>query len=170
MKIFLIGMMGSGKSFLCQQLAERLQINAYDLDDLIEAKEQKTIEEIFNTKGEDYFRTKETEILKSFAHKENFVVATGGGTACFNNNIEWMNKQGITIWLNISLDVIAKRLLKGKEKEQRPLIKDISNDALQIFLQLMFEQRKKHYEQARITLKNNYHIDTLLSLIQTNYP
>lgn len=166
MKIFLIGMMGCGKSFLSQQIAEKLQLPIYDLDKLIENEEQDSIVEIFAKKGEKYFRELETKILISFSNKENFVLATGGGAACFNNNMEWMNEQGITVWLNETIDIITERLLK--EKTQRPLIKNFKDDELKEFLNNMLVQRKKYYEQATITLKSNFSLDTLITLLTIN--
>lgn len=159
-------MMGCGKSFLSQQIAEKLQLPIYDLDKLIENEEQDSIVEIFAKKGEKYFRELETKILISFSNKENFVLATGGGAACFNNNMEWMNEQGITVWLNETIDIITERLLK--EKTQRPLIKNIKDDELKEFLNNMLVQRKKYYEQATITLKSNFSLDTLITLLTIN--
>lgn len=166
MKIFLIGMMGCGKNFLSQQIAEKLQLPIYDLDKLIENEEQDSIVEIFAKKGEKYFREIETKILRSFSNEESFVLATGGGAACFNNNMEWMNEQGITVWLNETIDIITERLLK--EKTQRPLIKNIKDDELKEFLNNMLVQRKKYYEQATITLKSNFSLDTLITLLTIN--
>lgn len=159
-------MMGCGKSFLSQQIAEKLQLPIYDLDKLIENEEQDSIVEIFAKKGEKYFRELETKILISFSNKENFVLATGGGAACFNNNMEWMNEQGITVWLNETIDIITERLLK--EKTQRPLIKNFKDDELKEFLINMLVQRKKYYEQATITLKSNFSLDTLITLLTIN--
>ncbi len=116
MKIFLVGMMGSGKSFLCKQLAYELKLACNDLDTEIEKIQQNSIKEVFNIKGEDFFRKIETETLQNFANKNNFVLATGGGTACFNNNMQWMNEQGITIWLNEKIDILQKRLLKSNHR------------------------------------------------------
>jgi len=166
MKIFLIGMMGCGKSFLSQQIAEKLQLPIYDLDKLIENEEQDSIVQIFAKKVEKNFRELETKILISFSNKENFVLATGGGAACFNNNMEWMNEQGITVWLNETIDIITERLLK--EKTQRPLIKNFKDDELKEFLINMLVQRKKYYEQATITLKSNFSLDTLITLLTIN--
>ncbi len=159
-------MMGCGKNFLSQQIAEKLQLPIYDLDKLIENEEQDSIVEIFAKKGEKYFREIETKILRSFSNEESFVLATGGGAACFNNNMEWMNEQGITVWLNETIDIITERLLK--EKTQRPLIKNIKDDELKEFLNNMLVQRKKYYEQATITLKSNFSLDTLITLLTIN--
>ena len=95
MKIFLIGLMGSGKSYWTQQLAKKYKTGGYDLDYLIEVREEKTIAEIFTEDGEAHFRKAESKILKWFKEKKKYVVATGGGTACFQENMDFMSlRQG----------------------------------------------------------------------------
>jgi len=168
MKVFLVGMMGSGKSFCSKKLASKLDTSPYDLDHLIELLEEKTIAEIFKEDGEVFFRNKETEVLKWFAEKKNFVVATGGGTPCFNNNMQWMNEQGITIWLNESIEVLVQRL--KKEKEHRPLIKNLSDNELASFLINKLEERKPFYSLAThtITYSSIKDKDVVTLLKQTN--
>jgi len=150
-RIFLLGMMGSGKSFWCKQLAKNLKYGGYDLDYLIETHEEKTIAEIFAEAGEAYFRKTEAEILRWFAEKKTFVLATGGGTPCFHDNMKWMNKHGITIWINESVDALVERL--KPEKNHRPLIKNLSDDELHNFLTKKVEERKPFYSQAQIILE-----------------
>lgn len=150
MKIFLIGMMGSGKSYWAQLLAKKLKTNAYDLDELVESLEERTISAIFAEEGEAYFRKEESKLLRWFAEKNSFVLATGGGTPCFNKNINWMNEQGTTVWLNEPIPVLAERL--KKEKDHRPLIKDLSDDELHIFLEKKLAERIEHYQQAKYAI------------------
>ncbi|MBX9733572.1 MAG: shikimate kinase [Chitinophagaceae bacterium] len=150
MKIFLLGMMGSGKSHWKQQLAKLLKTGGYDLDTLVEFHEEKTIAEIFEQDGEAYFRKKEAELLRWFKEKKHFVVATGGGTPCFHDNMQYMNQEGVTIWLNEPIDVLVKRLLP--EKEHRPLIKNISDEALGDFLQQKLAERQLWYSLALETI------------------
>ena len=147
MKIFLIGMMGSGKSYCAQRIAKKLKLRAYDLDNLIEMTEDLTISEIFEEEGEAYFRKLEATVLRWFGEKKSFVVATGGGTPCFHNNIEWMNENGITIWLNESVDVLVERL--KPEKGHRPLISELSDDELGAFLTKKLAERAPFYNQAK---------------------
>ena len=127
-KIFLIGMMGSGKSYWAQKMAKWNKCVGYDLDQLIEMNEEKSIAEIFNEDGEDYFRKTEAKILRWFKEKKKFIIATGGGTPCFHENIQWMKKEGIVIWLDESVEVLVKRL--SPEKKQRPLIAKINEAGL----------------------------------------
>src|SRR3954454_1788630 len=104
-KVFLVGMMGSGKSYWAQKLKKKLKVPAYDLDALIEMMEEKTVGEIFEEDGEEYFRKAEAKMLRLFSEKKQFILSCGGGTACYNDNMEWMNKQGITIWLNEPVEI-----------------------------------------------------------------
>lgn len=151
MKIFLVGMMGSGKSFCSKKLAKKLKIAAYDLDKLIEMTEDITIAEIFEEEGEEYFRKEESKILRWFAEKKAFVLATGGGTPCFHKNMEWMNENGITIWINEPVNVLVERL--KKEKDHRPLIKDLSDDELGAFLTNKLAERTPFYSMATHTIE-----------------
>ena len=132
MKLFLIGMMGTGKTFWTQKLAKKLKIGGYDLDFLIEAHEEKSIAEIFSEDGEPYFRRTEAKILRWFKEKKAFVLATGGGTPCFLENMGWMNSQGVTIWIDEPINIIVERLIT--EKTHLPLIKDLSDNELHQFL------------------------------------
>ncbi len=146
MKVFLIGLMGSGKSYWATQLAKKLKTGGYDLDSLIENLEDKTIAELFDEDGEDYFRKTEAKLLRWFGEKKAFVLATGGGTPCFHDNMAWMNKQGITIWLDEEVDTLVERLLP--EKAHRPLIRDLNDDALKSFLLKKRAEREVYYGQA----------------------
>jgi shikimate kinase len=152
MKIFLIGLMGSGKSYWTKQLAKKYKTGGYDLDYLIEVKEEKTIAEIFAEDGEDYFRKIESTVLKWFAEKKTYVLATGGGAPCFFDNMSWMNKQGVTIWLDEPLPVIAERL--APEKAHRPLIAKLSDTELLSFLEKQRETRLAFYSSAQIHLQD----------------
>lgn len=165
MKIFLIGMMGSGKTYWAEKLKKKLKIAAYDLDALVEMMEEKTIAEIFEEDGEEYFRKAETKMLRLFAEKKQFILSCGGGTPCCNDNMKWMNKQGITIWLNEPVSVLSERLLK--EKSHRPLIKNLDDNALQGFLTKKLEERTGYYSQAAYQLnEENLTEDTFIKIVK----
>ena len=153
MKIFLIGLMGSGKSYWTKQLAKKYKTGGYDLDYLIEVKEEKTIAELFTEDGEEYFRKVESAVLKWFDQKKTYVLATGGGAPCFFDNMAWMNKQGVTIWLDEPLPVIAERL--APEKAHRPLIAKLSDAELLSFLEKQREARLPFYGAAQIHLQQD---------------
>lgn len=149
-KIFLIGMMGSGKSFWAEKLKKKLKVPAYDLDALIEMMEEKSIKEIFEEDGEEYFRKAEAKMLRLFAEKKQFILSVGGGTACYNDNMKWMNKQGITIWIDEPVETLSERL--SKEKSHRPLIKDLDDDGLNSFLERLLDERAPFYDQSAYKL------------------
>lgn len=139
-------MMGAGKSYWKNWLSKKYALRGYDLDFLIEAMEEQTISEIFETEGEEYFREKEAAMLRLLKQSKNFVAATGGGTPCFHNNMSWMNQQGITIWIDEPVSVLMQRL--QAEKAHRPLISNLSDEQLESFLQQKLAERAPIYAQA----------------------
>lgn len=149
-KIFLVGMMGSGKSYWTKFLSKKLKTGGYDLDYLIESNEEKTIAEIFAEDGEEYFRKQESKILKWFKEKKSFVLGTGGGTPCYHDNMDWMNKNGVTIFIDPPICQLVERLIP--EKANRPLICNLSDEALAQFLTQKRLDRLATYEQAKIKL------------------
>jgi shikimate kinase len=152
-KVFLIGMMGSGKSFWSTKIAKWIKGGGYDLDDLIVMMEEKTITEIFEESGEAYFRKLETKILKWFTEKKKFVLAAGGGTPCIQGNMDWMKKEGVVIWLDESIEVLVTRL--SDQKASRPLIASLNNDELANFLQNKILERTPFYQQAHYRLSGD---------------
>jgi len=144
-KIFLIGLMGAGKSYWAKKMSKWIKSAGYDLDALIEMNEEKTIAEIFAEDGEEYFRKTETKLLKWFKEKKKYVLATGGGAPCFNENIHWM-KEGIVIWLDESVEVLVQRLIT--EKEHRPLIAKLNEQQIAAFLEEQLVNRFSFYQQA----------------------
>jgi shikimate kinase len=150
MKIFLIGFMGSGKTYWGKLWAEASGLQFFDLDDVIEQEEKKTITEIFEQKGEFYFRQMETDILKTFSQKDNCIIACGGGTPCFNNNIQWMNNNGTVVYLLATATDIMKRVIT--EQKKRPLLKDLSSEELLVFIENKLKDRASFYNQAKIIL------------------
>ncbi|MCL4137402.1 UNVERIFIED_CONTAM: hypothetical protein GTU68_026081 [Idotea baltica] len=114
MKIVLLGYMASGKSSIGKKLSKRLAMNFIDLDDYIIEKEKLSISEIFETKGEIYFRLIENRYLKEILqNNHNFILSLGGGTPCYANNMELINKENVTsIYLQGSVSTMVKRLIK----------------------------------------------------------
>ena len=148
--IFLIGYSGVGKTYWGKLWSEFTGLLFYDLDDMVEEQNEKTISEIFADDGEEHFRNLETAALRTFINSKNVIVATGGGTPCFNDNISWMNENGKTIYLQSSPENILKRL-EG-EKEKRPLIKDRKEDELLSYITGKIKERELFYKQASIIL------------------
>jgi shikimate kinase len=150
MKVYLIGMPGSGKSYLGRQIADALSLPFVDLDGEIEKREGFGIPEIFSNKGEDYFRQKEAESLLEWASKnESFIMATGGGAPCFYNGIDILNSTGITIFLEVPLPTLISRL---SNKSDRPLLQTESEDQLQEKLQSLMDKRLHVYRKSAITI------------------
>jgi shikimate kinase len=145
--------MGSGKSYWLKQIAKWNKTVGYDLDALIEMKEEKTITEIFDEDGETYFRKAEATILKWFKEKKKYVVATGGGTASFQENMDFMKKEAVVIWLDESVEVLVKRL--SNEKTDRPLIAHLSDIDLKAFLEQKLVERHPFYKQAHYRLTSD---------------
>jgi shikimate kinase len=149
MKLFLIGFMGSGKTKLGKKVAHHLGFPFIDLDQLIEEKEGKTITTIFEEQGEEYFRQKETSILEDVINThDQFVLSTGGGTPCFNDNMDLMNKVGKTIYLKLDSTILFGRLKSAQAK--RPLIANLSEEELKPFIEKKLAVREGDYSKAQI--------------------
>lgn len=152
MIIFLIGFMGSGKSYTARNLSSIMNIPYVDMDKAIEEKEGKSISIIFSEKGEDYFRLLENAFLKNLTDEGDLIVATGGGTPCFFDNMDIMNQKGLTIYLNRTKEKCLEQLLKGIDK--RPLLKGKSPEEVSAFYDLKLAERKSWYEKARWMVGN----------------
>ncbi|ETZ24210.1 shikimate kinase [Pedobacter sp. V48] len=150
MKIFLIGFMGCGKSTLGKKLAAKLGYDFIDLDHVLEDKVGSNIGDYFAANGEDAFRTLESKLLKEHDYPANCVVATGGGAPCYFDNMEWMNDNGVTMYVEMPPIALAKRLEKGKEK--RPLIKDMNHEQLIDFIETRLAERNRFYKRAILSV------------------
>ncbi len=146
MNIILIGMPGSGKSTLGRVLATMLKYQFVDLDERIEAFENKTITEIFAEHGEDYFRAVERKVLDIILKEPQAVISTGGGAPCFYDNMEQIRKNGISIYLQVSQAALLSRLQAGIDK--RPMLSQKSDEDLKTFLLAKLAERSPFYEQA----------------------
>lgn len=143
-KIFLIGLPGAGKTTMGLDLAVDLGIQFVDLDQDIEKAEKSTIKEIFDEKGESHFRQLEKLHLEKVLNElDDFVMATGGGTPCFFNNLETMKAAGTTVYVNTPIEQISRRLEKDTS---RPLMKKHS-------LEELLNKRKEWYNQADHTIQ-----------------
>lgn len=162
-KIFLIGFMGVGKSHWGLRLAQQLQYSFFDLDEEISRSQNgQSISDIFEQDGETYFRKLESETLRKIATTDRpFVMACGGGTPCFSNNMEIMNAAGLTIWIQADTSELTPRL--WKEREKRPLLKDLDADQLVKFIEQKLTERTSYYQQAKRTvLESELSTETLL--------
>jgi len=144
--IILIGFMGSGKTTMGEKLAKKLNYKFLDTDKEIENLIGMSIAQIFESKGEKYFRTIEKQFLRNL-DVSNTVIATGGGLPCFNNNIDYLNQIGITVYLKYSAEDLYERL--KSETEKRPIIAGKSNEELLLFIKELLYTRKAYYEKAQ---------------------
>ena len=147
MLVFLIGFMGCGKSYTARNLSVMLEMPHIDMDKAIEEAEGMTIKEIFAEKGEPYFREAERKFLQNMDADANLIIATGGGAACFFDNIKTMNEKGLTIYLNRSKSIAMAQLLKGIEK--RPLLQGMTEEQIADFYDTKLAERSPFYEQAK---------------------
>lgn len=158
MIVVLIGYMGSGKSTIGKDLATLLKYSFLDLDDLISEKENLSISDIFKTKGEIYFRRKEALYLKDVIdNSKNIILALGGGTPCYGNNLSLLlnNENVITFYLKLSIPNLAERL--KKEQDKRPLISHLkSTEELQEFIGKHLFERSAYYSKAQHVISTDY--------------
>jgi shikimate kinase len=157
MLIYLIGFMGSGKTTTGKKLAQKLKYNFTDTDSLFEEQQKQTIADFFLIHGEDKFREIEKKILASTTRLKNTVVASGGGTPCFEDNLKLMNESGITIYLQANAGALFKRL--APEKKNRPLISKLSDVALMEFIVYNLKLREHFYLQSKLKVNAKYFDD-----------
>jgi shikimate kinase len=151
MKVFLLGLPGSGKTTIGKKLASALELPFVDLDKEIERTEGKPISEIFSEKKEDYFRKLESSLLKQWcARPEDYVMATGGGAPCFFDNIQVINNAGKSIFLDVPASEIVKRMSRAGV-EKRPLLAASGIDGLKDHIEFMRSNRITYYNQASFT-------------------
>lgn len=143
--------MGCGKSKLGKGLATKISQPFIDLDDMVEAKYQMSIPELFAIYGENGFREREKEVLQNSAVANDVIIATGGGAPCFFDNMKWMNKNGLTVFIDSPIKVLADRLINARV--ERPLVKGKSYEELVEFIEMKLKERRPFYEQAHVILK-----------------
>jgi len=164
MRIVLVGYMGSGKSTLGKKLASKLGFSFYDTDQIIEEQYKISIYNFFEKYEEDVFRKIEYDVLKNTLIHNNAVISTGGGTPCFRNNMDIINKNSYSVYIKMHIDSIETRLINSKKS--RPLLKDISQTNLKAFIEKQLLEREKYYNQANLIIKGekldiNYLIESL---------
>lgn len=167
MKIFLLGFMGTGKTYWGKLWSEHYRFQFFDLDTEIEKAAGMTISKMFEVFGESYFREKERESLNSFANRDHFILSTGGGTPCFYDNMDWMNKTGLTIYLQSPVSVLKDRLVK--EKNHRPLIRSLDEGEIEHYIHESLQKREKYYKKAHIILSTKFISDTTFDEIIRKY-
>ena len=144
MKIYLIGFMGAGKTTIGRELGRRIGAPFFDLDDLVEAAEKLSIKDIFAQHGEPYFRKRERDILRSTHYLEDAVIATGGGTFTFEENIQFIQSEGVSIYLSAPYALLRSRI--GDKAAERPMFRD------DIAAHELYNSRLRFYKMSDIIL------------------
>ena len=145
--IIIIGYMGAGKTTVGKALAKELGIMFYDLDWYIESRMRKTVKQIFDEMGEEGFRQIEHNMLHEVAEFENIVLACGGGTPCFYDNMDYLNAQGESVYLKATPQVLVKHLQMGHV--ERPLLKGKSEEQLCAYIEESLQKREPFYSKAK---------------------
>jgi shikimate kinase len=145
--------MGAGKTTVGKALAKELNIEFYDLDWYIEARMRKTVKQIFDEQGEEGFRRIENNMLHEVGEFENVIVSCGGGTPCFFDNMDFMNRQGETVYLKATPEVLYGHLKMGKTV--RPLLLNKTPEEVQVFIKEQLQKREAFYTKAKHTLDVN---------------
>ena len=146
-RIIIIGDTGSGKTTVGHALSQELGLPFYDLDWYIETRMHRTVKQIFDEKGEEGFRKIEHNLLHEVAEFEDVIISCGGGTPCFFDNIDYINRQGETVYLKCTTDVLYKHLKMGKTV--RPLLLNKTPDEVKTFIEAQLKQREPFYAKAK---------------------
>lgn len=157
-RIILIGYMGSGKTTLGKSLSQVLHMPFYDLDWYIVNRMRKTVKQLFDERGEEAFRKIEHNMLHEVAEFENVIISCGGGTPCYFDNMDYLNRQGETVWLKCEPEVLYKHLLMGKS--DRPLLMNKTPEEMQAFIKTQLAERTPYYAKAHhvvdVTLMDDF--------------
>lgn len=163
-RIYIVGYMGAGKTTAAKRIASRLGWEVADTDAMFEEKYRISIHDFFHKYDENLFRKLESEVLKSTENLDNTVISTGGGLACFFDNMDWMNQHGLTVFMRISPEAAADRILNSKRK--RPLTENKTKEELAEYIRQHYASRLPFYEQAQITIKSeDFDLDGFMELI-----
>jgi len=145
MKIYLVGFMGAGKTTVGRALAERLDIPFFDLDELVEAAEKMSIKELFALQGEPFFRKRERDILRATRYLEDAVIATGGGTYTFEDNIQFIEAEGLSVYVSALYALLRGRI--GEKAAERPMFRD------DVAAHDLFNERLRFYRMCDVTVE-----------------
>ncbi|WP_041584457.1 shikimate kinase [Phocaeicola salanitronis] len=153
-RVYLIGYMGSGKTTLGKAFAQAAHLQFIDLDWYIEERMHKSIKDLFAERGEEGFRQVERNMLHEAGEFENVVIAAGGGTPCFFDNIDYMNRTGETVFLNASFEALFRRLKVAKSK--RPLLSGKTDEELKEVIRNGLAERMAFYGKAKHWFPSDY--------------
>jgi shikimate kinase len=165
--IYFVGMPSSGKSTLGRALAATLGFDYVDMDDMIVAKEGRSINQIFQDSGEPYFRKIESELLRSFLPNQKKVISTGGGVPVFYDNMDFILQNGLSIYLDVSPKLLFDRIYNS-DKNERPLIDKSNSDKLLETLVEKYNYRYNYYNRANIIISEDFTLKSILQKLRGN--
>lgn len=147
-KVYLIGLPGAGKTHCGKWLAKQLDWKFADLDSLVEESMDKRIAEIFDEHGEEVFRQLESDVLKKTRSMSSVVISCGGGTPAWGDNMDWMLRNGLTVYLNTPIEMITGRIMRNREK--RPMFQGLEEEQIASKLYSISESRGDFYSRAKL--------------------
>ena len=167
--VFIVGFMGAGKTTYAKKLASKLEVPAIDLDAKIcTFTGYNSIAELVKEKGITHFREIEQNVLKTISTTPQ-VISTGGGTPCFFKNMDWMKQQGTVVFLNVSSAIILSRL-KTTDLNNRPLLKNLNDSELELFVTEKLAERLPFYKLAHLEFNPiKQTLDELVKLLILEY-
>ncbi len=158
--------MGAGKTTLGKKLARKLGYSFYDIDKAFEHKYKTSVDLFFHKYGEEVFRQLEHELLMSTFQFTNTVISTGGGTPCYYNSMELINKNGISLYIKLSPEALYRRLTEAKKR--RPLVAKKSEDELKQFIKDKLKEREEYYLQAQYQISGiSVNTNNLIKILNT---
>ena len=161
-KFFIVGMPASGKSRLGKYISSMTDLCFIDLDLEIEKKLDSNVKDIFEIKGEKFFRKFETKTLKEIIESEsNFILATGGGTPCFNENMSIINNSGVSIFIDVKREILHERISRN---DKRPLLSGAIS--LEKKLSDLYKERIEYYQKSKYHVSKDVR-DRVLSIINS---
>ena len=164
MRVYLVGYPACGKTTLGKKIARKLGYNFVDLDLLFEETYHVTISDFFGNYGEDVFRICEKKILRTASQMNNTVIATGGGAPCFFDNMDYINKNGLSIYIKKTAKFLAERLRNAKSV--RPLFRGISNEDMLSYITTQLVEREYYYMKAKVVVQQQ-NVDEVVEIIKT---
>lgn len=170
MILFLVGYAGSGKSTIARRIARRLGLRVVDTDKCVEEQVGASVADIFLYEGEEYFRRLERKVVEELASDADLIVATGGGLPTWSDNMELLNRMGITIYLRRKPEQILSRL-SAYGREKRPMFRGKNDEELLAFMHEQLAQREVYYAASKIvvdcaTLSDDELVEYIVSKIE----
>jgi len=150
MKIYLVGFMGCGKTTIGKRLAKRFEYSFVDMDELFSTVHNCSVKDYFDLYSEEQFRIEEQKILYLTQSMNDTVIATGGGTPCYQDNMQWILSNGVTVYIKMSVSALHRRL--SNSKIQRPLLTSPSDQDLKNTIEKLLSQRESVYNMAHIAV------------------